>query len=380
MRAKTEELPGSIGAFIAKDPAEARKVMIEGPAGILKVCPPWDAPRHNPSLKQLSWPNGTVAHVYSSEEYEELRGPQHHWAWCDEPAKWRNADETWEQVLFGLRLGDNPEACLTTTPRPIKLIRDLLKDPLCFVTNGSTYDNRANLSKVYESIIRKFEGTRLGRQELYAALLDDTPGALWTYTLIDKYRLPAVPKGVELVRVVVAIDPSATEEGNAAGIVGAAQGSDGHGYVLADKTLNARPEGWAKEAVDLLDLLQGDLVVAEINNGGQMVEGTIRAYRRDVPYKEVHASRGKITRAEPISLLYERGLIHHVGSYPELEDEMCTYEPVMMEKRKYSPNRMDALVWAMTELFATEAADLQDAFFGASQMSSSQAPTSAGEF
>jgi len=348
VRQKVVELPASRGAFVAKDPGEARDVMIEGESGILAMSSPHDRPEYKSSLKQLIWPNGTIATIYSSEDYEELRGPQHHWAWADEPAKWRNVSDTWKQLRFGLRLGANPQVCLTTTPRPIQIIRDLLKEPRCVVTRGTTYENLANLSPMYRSIISEYEGTRLGRQELNAEVLDDVPGALWTYGLLDKYRLTALPPGVDLARVVCAIDPSATEDGAEAGIIIAGKGTDGRGYLLQDATMRGRPEAWAKRAVEALRSWNGDRIVAEVNNGGAMVEAVIKAYDRSVPYKELHASRGKITRAEPISTLYERGLISHVGSFPELEDQQCTYDP---ETAKVSPDRMDAAVWAFTELF-----------------------------
>lgn len=357
------ELPKSRGAFIAKDPGEARDVMIEGVTGILACSSPLDMPEYKPSLKRLIWPNGAQAQIFSSEEYDELRGPQHHWAWADELPKWRNAEKTWEQVQFGLRLGDRPRACITSTPRPIKVLKQILVDPLTVLTRGSTYDNLENLSPLYRSIIRKYEGTRLGRQELEAAILDDVPGALWTYEMIDKYRIAEIPHGVSIARLLVAIDPSTTEEGNEAGIVAGGRGTDGRGYVLMDRTMRGRPESWAKRAVQTLKELSGDRIVAESNQGGQMVEATINAYDASIPVKLVHASRGKITRAEPISALYERGLISHVGSFPELEDEMCQYQEVDMSAGVQSPNRMDALVWLMTELFSAGTVDMEKGAF-----------------
>ena len=356
------ELPGSRGAFVAKDPFEARHVMIEGVSGIIPCSSRFDRPTYNPSLKRLTWPNGTQAEVFSSEEPEELRGPQHHWVWCDELPKWRNAKKTWEQIQFGMRLGERPRACITSTPRPIETLKEIINDPLTVMTRGRTYDNLANLSPVYQSIVRKFEGTRLGRQELEAQILDDVPGALWTYAMIDKHRLGELPPGVELLRVVVAIDPSVSEDGNEAGIICAGRGSDNRGYVLADRTLQGRPEAWAKLAVQTWRDFKGDRIVAEANNGGQMIESTIGAYDMTVPVKLVHASRGKITRAEPVALLYERGLISHVGSFPELEDECCTYQELDVKGKKQSPNRMDALVWALTELFEVGPVNLDAVF------------------
>lgn len=351
VRAIVDELPGSRGAFVAKDPGEARAVMVEGISGILAVSPDYNKPLYNPALKKLSWPNGAQAGIFSSEDFEELRGPQHHWVWADELPKWRNAEKTWEQIEFGLRLGARPRACVTSTPRPIKVLKQILSDPLTQITRGRTYDNLSNLSPLYRSIVKRYEGTRLGRQELEAEILDDVPGALWTYDIIDKQRLAEIPAGVELIRASVAIDPSATEEGNEAGIVAAARGSDGRGYVLLDRTLQGRPEAWAKCAVETYHAVKADKIVGEANNGGQMVEATLKAYDRTVPVRLVHASRGKITRAEPIALMYEKGLISHVGSFPELEDELCTYQELDVTVKKMSPNRLDALVWVLTDLF-----------------------------
>jgi phage terminase large subunit-like protein len=374
-RAKAHDMPGSFGHLVAKDPGEARDVMIEGQSGLLACSPPFDMPKYNPSLKRITWPNGTRATVFSSEEYEELRGPQCHWVWGDEPGKWNAPSETWEQILFGMRLGANPEACLTTTPRPTKMLKRLLVDPLTQVSRGTTYDNTANLSPVYRSIVSIFEGTRLGRQELSAELLDDNPGALWTYDLIDKARMPpgllrTVQDG--LARVVVGVDPTASSDGAEAGIVVSGRGIDQHGYVLADVTLQGRPEQWGRAAVAAARLWGADRIVAEDNNGGEMVEATIRAVDPTAPVKRVHASRGKIARAEPISALYEQGLIHHVGIFPQLEDQMTSYQPLEIKGSQASPDRMDALVWSLTELFETQVADLKDAFFGARQLSSSR--------
>jgi phage terminase large subunit-like protein len=259
------------------------------------------------------------------------------------------------------------------------VLRDIVRDPLTVVTKGTTYDNLSNLSPLYQSIIRKFKGTRLGRQELNAELLDDVPGALWTYAMLDRTRVWELPPGVSLQRAVVGVDPSATEDGNEAGIFAAAKGSDGRGYGLADRTIKGRPEVWAKAAVDLFEEIGADHIVAEQNNGGQMVESTITAYARSigisVPVRLVTASRGKITRAEPIALLYENGTISHLGSFPELEDEMCTYQELDVSNKRPSPNRMDAMVWAFTDLFERGTASLKHAFFGSRRLSSAKGPS-----
>jgi phage terminase large subunit-like protein len=349
-RRKALSLPRSRGALVAKDPGEARDVMIEGESGILAISPPSFRPNYQPSIKRLTWPNGSQAGIYSSEEYEELRGPQHGWAWCDELPKWRNALATWQQVRFGLRLGQHPQACITTTPRPTAAMKLIMTDPGTVITRGSTYDNLANLSPVYRSIIHEFEGTRLGRQELQGELLDDVPGALWTYGMLDRNRIAEIPDGVQPLRVSVGVDPSASEDGAEAGIVVAMKGSNGHAYVLRDATLRGRPEAWAKRAVDELEFFKGDRIIAEANNGGQMVEAVIKGYRRNTPVRLVHAARGKIPRAEPVSLLYERGLVHHVGTFAELEDQMCQYDIGNPESLRNSPDRMDALVWVLTDL------------------------------
>jgi hypothetical protein len=263
---------------------------------------------------------------------------------CDEVGAWRYP-EAFDQAMFGLRLGNNPQVVVTTTPRPTALIRDLLARPGTVVRRGSTYDNRDNLAEAfYTDIIRKYEGTRLGRQELNAELLTDTPGALWTRDLIRLNR--AIP---DLARVVVAVDPSGGDEpeNDEVGIVVAGRGKDQRGYILADESARYSPDGWARKAVALFDSLQADRIVAEANFGGAMVESTLRTVRRDLPITLVHASRGKAIRAEPIAALYEQHKVDHADVFPQLEDELCTWTP--LDKR--SPNRLDALVWAMSDLF-----------------------------
>lgn len=386
MRGWAEERPGTHVALVGKDPGEVRDVMIEGRGGgsaIMEVCPPCFMPRYEPSKKLLTWPNGSKASAYSSEEYEELRGPQHHKAWVDEPAKFRYLEQVLSNLDFGLRLGDSPQAVFTTTPRPIPAFKELLREPGSVVTGGSTDDNLENLSPKFRKIIDKYRGTRLGRQEIDAELLDDTPGALWTLAIIDATRVQAVPEGVQLVRVVVAVDPQATsasreelkrrqteeEDERATGIVVCARGSDGRGYVLADRTVSGRPEAWARRAVQSCRDFKADRIVGEANNGGEMVEAVIKAQDRHAPVKLVHASRGKVPRAEPVSLHYENGTFSHVGAFPELEDEMTTYVP-----GEPSPNRMDALVWAFTELFEREFASLSQVFSVGERASMRQAP------
>lgn len=333
-------------ALVGPTAADVRDVMIEGESGILAISPPWNRPQYEPSKRRLTWPNGAIATAYSADEPDRLRGPQHDLAWTDEPAAWRYP-ETWDNLMFGLRLGADPRAMATTTPRPVRLIRELLQQDTTAVTTGNTYENRDNLAPAFlEQIIRRYEGTRLGRQEIMGELLEDIPGALWERKRVDELRVKKPP---ELTRIVVAIDPAMTsgEDADETGIVVAGLGDDGDGYVLTDRTCRMSPAGWGNRAITALDEFTGDRIVAEVNNGGDMVEHTLRSIRRSVPYKAVHASRGKRARAEPIAALYEQGRIHHVGSHPDLEDQMCTYVPDGVD---YSPDRVDALVWALTDL------------------------------
>jgi phage terminase large subunit-like protein len=325
---------------------DARDIMIEGESGIMAVCPRRERPDYQPSKRRLVWPNGARSLIFTADEPERLRGKQHEKVWADELAAWRYA-EAWEQTMMGLRLGENPQACITTTPRPTKLVRELMADEATHITRGSTYDNRQFLApKFFQTIIKKYEGTRLGRQELNAEILDDNPGALWSRKQIDDTRVAVAP---DLTRIVVAVDPSvtATDESDECGVVCAAMGADDHYYILDDVSLIASPQGWARAACKLYHDRQADRLVAEVNNGGDMVEAVIRQVDEDVSYKKVTASRGKMIRAEPIAALYEQGKVHHVGSFAKLEDQMCEYNPIESTK---SPDRMDALVWALTEL------------------------------
>lgn len=342
-------------ALIAETAADARDVLVEGESGLLAIHPKDFRPIYEPSKRRVTWPNGAIATLYNATEPDQLRGPQHDAALCDELAKWRYSQETWDMLQFGLRLGDNPKQTITTTPRPIPLLKQLLAEPSTKVTRGSTLDNKLNLAPAFlKTIISKYEGTRLGRQELSAEILDDVPDALWTRAALDRDRRKPdqVPP---LRRVVVAIDPAAkkneiVEEGAATGIVVAGVGDDGRGYVLDDATCRESPNGWARKAVACFDRYEGNCIVGEVNNGGDMVAATVRAVRPTVPFKEVHASRGKWTRAEPIAALYEQGRISHVGTFAALEDEMVNFGPNGMVGEA-SPDRVDALVWALTELF-----------------------------
>lgn len=372
-------------ALIGETAADVRDVMVNGVSGILAVHPPEFRPKYLESKRRLEWPNGAVALTFSAEEPDQLRGPEHDLAWSDELAKWRYAQETWDMLQFGLRLGDNPRQLVTTTPRPIDLVRDILRGERTgetVVTRGSTMDNQGNLSaKFIQKIHEKYAGTRLGRQELDAELLDDVPGALWTRRMLDVRRPNSNPKGArmapgevlpQLRRIVVGVDPSGTtgesmpkskrskQEDSVSDLVGiVVSGIDykGNGYILEDCTSAGGPSEWAQAVVDAYNRWDADLVVAESNFGGAMVEFTIRSVNRSIPVKMVHASRGKTVRAEPVAALYEQGRVRHYGATPELEDQMCS-----MTRTGYigssdigkSPDRLDACVWSLTELMLGE--------------------------
>jgi len=343
-------------ALVAATAADARDVLVEGESGILAVAPPWFRPIYEPSKRRLTWPNGAIGTTFSAEEPERLRGPQHDAAVCDELGSW-SRPETWDMLQFGLRLGRNPRCLVATTPRPTKLIRELLaregRDVV--VTRGSTYENRANLAPgFFDQVIRKYEGTRLGRQELNAELLEDTPGALWSHGIIDAARQAAAPN---LARIVVAIDPATTsgEDADETGIVVVGKDNQGHGYVLADASGKYQPIEWAKIAITAYRTHHADRIVAEVNNGGEMVENTLRMVDPNIPFTAVRASRGKVTRAEPVSALYEQGRMHHVGTFPQLEDQMTNFTSDFdRQSAGYSPDRVDALVWAVTDLMLTD--------------------------
>lgn len=354
-------------ALVAEDSADARDVMVEGESGILACSPRDFRPKYEPSKRRLTWPNGAVATLFSAEDYDSLRGPQFDGAWCDELCKWRYAQEAWDNLQFGLRLGEHPKQIVTTTPRPIKLLKDIILRSDTEITKGNTRENLANLAPPFvKAVIEKYEGTRIGRQELNAELLDDTPGALWSRAMIDQDRLRPINPETPIilphfVRVVVAVDP-AKEVGEAAAETGiTVMGLDdrGHGYVLEDVSLAGSPEEWGRAAVTAFDEWEADMLVYEANQGGEMVASVLRSAAKSmkedklrtadfVPMKAVHATRGKYVRAEPVSQLYEQHKVHHVGTFPELEDQLCEYTPD--GNMGYSPDRMDSLVWGLTEL------------------------------
>ncbi|MEO0412945.1 MAG: terminase family protein [Pseudomonadota bacterium] len=328
--------------------AQARAVMVEGPSGLLAVSPAHERPSFEPSRHLLRWPNGATAHLFSAEQPEALRGPQHSAAWVDELAKCANAAPFWDMLWMGLRLGDGPQVMVTTTPRPMPLLKDLIDRDNTVVTRGSTWANARNLAGAFiAEMNNRYSGTRLGAQELEGALLDDIEGALWSHALIEAARVAKHP--ANMARVVVAVDPVITGHSGSdtCGIVVAGCDDGGHGYVLADVSVAAAsPETWASAALDAMDRFEADRLVAEVNQGGDMVEAVLRAKQANVPYKGVHASRGKWARAEPVAALYEQARVHHVGRFEALEDEMTSY----VAGQSKSPDRMDALVWAMTDL------------------------------
>jgi phage terminase large subunit-like protein len=381
-------------ALVGPTSGDARDVLVEGESGILACSPPWDRPVYEPSKRRLTWANGAIATTYSADEPERLRGPQHDAALCDELCSWRYA-EAWDMLMFGLRLGAWPQACVATTPKPIKVLRDIMAAPDTVVTRGNTSDNVDNLAPSFVTrIVGRYQGTRLGRQELDAEILDDVPGALWTYDELDALRvsvdqLPGVlPRDdyrakeigeyahlVERVarcmrRIVVSVDPSGTkgkpqdtrstraaatrtslqeQKSNDVGIVVQGVGIDGHGYVLEDLTCNLSPLVWGQRVVDAYDRWQADCVIAEVNYGGALVESNLRAVNPKVKYKEVRASRGKAVRAEPIAGLYEQKKCHHLGLLSGLELQMTMTTPEGYTGDG-SPDRMDAMVWGFTEL------------------------------
>jgi phage terminase large subunit-like protein len=335
-------MPGSRGAVVAATAADARDVLAEGESGFMHTSTDVS---YEPSKRRLSWGNGSRATLFSADEPNRLRGPQFHWAICDELAAWRFLEDAWSNLMLGLRLGDNPRCVVATTPRPIKQIKAMLTDPTVTVTRGSTYDNRANLApQFFAQIVARYEGTRLGRQEIDAQILDDVPGALWQRAMLDEHRVASAP---ELTRIVVAIDPAVTNTGdsNEHGVIVAGKGTDEHGYVLDDLSLRASPDGWARAAIKAYHDWQADRIVIEDNQGGDMCVHTLRTVERTIPITRVHASRGKQTRAEPIAALYEQGRVHHVGALPDLEDQLVSWTP-----GDASPDRLDACVWALTDL------------------------------
>lgn len=340
--------PDMRAAVVAPTYADARDTCIEGESGLLAVLERYSLRRPelvwNRSLGELVLPNRSRAKLFSADEPDRLRGPQHHRAWCDELAAWKYPD-AWDQLMFGLRLGQRPQAIVTTTPRPVAIVRDLIRraDDDVVLTKGSTFDNAANLAPAALAQLReRYESTRLGRQELYADLLDDVPGALWQRSWIDADRALHMP---ELTRVVVAVDPAVTSGENAdeTGIIIAGQGIDGHYYVIDDRTVRTTPLDWAGRVVAAYEDHRANEVIIETNQGGDALATLLRQIEPNLPIRQVHAKKGKRVRAEPVSALYEQHKVHHIGRLDQLEDQLCTWVPEQVE----SPDRMDALVYAL---------------------------------
>ncbi len=348
-----EPVAGRI-ALVGETYQDVREVMIEGVSGILAVHPKAERPEWNPSRRRISWANGSVAQAFSSEDPEALRGPQFHIAWCDELAKWRNAEETFDMLQFGLRLGERPRQLVTTTPRPVPLLKRLIDQPGTAITRAATRANALFLAPGFlERVVARYKGTRLGRQELEGELISDRPDSLWHRDLIESCRVEAAPE--HLLRIVVAIDPPATSNArsDACGIIAAGVDGEGTAYILADRSRRrARPSEWAEAAVALWHYFEADCLLAEVNQGGEMVREVIAGVDPGVPVKQVRAKRGKAARAEPVALLYEQGRVKHVGAFPELEDEMADFGPGGLSSG-HSPDRMDAMVWAVSDLLMT---------------------------
>ena len=333
-------------ALVARTPADVRDVMIEGDSGLMNVCPPWNRPKYEPTKRRLTWPNGAFALAFSSHEPDQLRGPQFDAAWCDELASWEYPRETWDNLTFGLRLGANPQCVVTTTPRPIELLRELVERDDVHVTRGSTYDNSRFLAPSFiRQIERRYQGTDTGRQEIFAELLEEAEGALWSRGWIR--HAETAP---DLNRIVVAIDPAMSSRPDSAetGIIVAGTDDDLRGYVLEDGSGRMSPNEWARRAIDLFDRHRASRIIGERNNGGDLVGTVLRTASgsRTLPIRLVTASVGKYARAEPVAALYQQGRALHVGSFPQLEDQLCTWEP----GSSTSPDRMDALVWALSDL------------------------------
>ena len=346
--------------------------MVQGPSGILACCPEWNRPEYEPSKLSLTWDNGTIALIRSAFEPGSIRGLECNWAWAEELCVWKKlpkkiddahagrGDSPWHNLMFTLSAGEHPQVVVTTTPKPIPIMRAFFEEAersssRVVITTGNTYENISNLAEEYiDEIIASYEGTSLEQQEIYGRLLTESQRALWTRDVIDRNRMPWTPdwekRRKEFVRVVIPVDPSGG--GDEIGIAACARSVDFHGYVLEDATLHGKPEEWASEALRLYDKYEADCIIGERNFGGDMVESTIQAAAerqgRRVAYKGVTASRGKRLRAEPISLLDEKGVIHHVGAFQKMEDEMCTWEPD--DPSAPSPNRIDARVWGFTDL------------------------------
>jgi len=346
-------------ALVGRTGADVRDTMVSvGPSSILKIASPWEKPLYEPSKRRLTFPNGTIALLYNGDEYEQLRGPSHDSAWIDELAKFAYPRETWDNLMFGLRDGKNPKVVITTTPRPLLIIKDIISDKRTVITRGSTFENEANLSLQFlETVKTKYAGTRIGKQELYGELLTDVEGALWNYEWIERNRISVLPV---MKRIVISIDIAITSnkvKSDKTGIVVCGLGLDNLGYIIADLTGCYTPDQWANKALWAYNNWKADKIIAEANQGGDLIEHTIRTVDKNVAFKKVHASKGKVTRAEPIAALYEQNKVKHYGIFEEMESQMTEWVP-----GEDSPDNMDAMVWGITELMVS------DGFLGKAQV------------
>jgi phage terminase large subunit-like protein len=346
-------------ALVGETLSEVRRVMIEGVSGLVAIHAPDERPRFEPSKRRLVWSSGAIAEMFSAEDAEGLRGPQFSAAWCDEVAKWREPERVWDMLQFGLRLGAWPQVVATTTPRPVPFLKKLIEDETTAVTRASTHDNAANLAPSFiAEMTRRYAGSALGRQELMGELIDERAGSLWRRDWIETARVTRTP---DLRTIVVAVDPpvTATSTSDACGIVVAGVGDDNRAYVLADRTLQGRePAAWARAAIAAYHDHRADRIVAETNQGGDLVIMVLKQIDARVPVRTVRATRGKWVRAEPVAALYAEGRVAHVGSHEALEDQMCAFGIDGLVAGK-SPDRVDALVWALTDLMLTEPGEPQ---------------------
>jgi len=335
-------------ALVAETAADARDVMIEGESGLLACCPPWARPRYEPSKRRVTWPNGAIATSFSADDPDQLRGPQFDAAWADEIAKWRY-EAAWDNLMLGLRLGGDPRCVATTTPKPRAWLARLMADPGTAVTRGRTRENAANLAPAFlDQVVARYAGTRLGRQEIDGEFLAEVPGALWSRALIEAARTGPADTS-ELARIVVAVDPAVTSgaDSDETGIVVAGADADGRFLVLEDLSERMSPDQWARRAADAFRRHRADAVVCEVNQGGDLVVATLRTVDPALPVRAVRATRGKRLRAEPVAALYEQGRVGHAGAFPQLEDQMAGFTGAPGDA---SPDRLDALVWALTDL------------------------------
>jgi phage terminase large subunit-like protein len=344
--------------LIGATAADVRDIMIRGESGLLACCPPRERPRYSRSAARLDWPNGAVSLLFSAEEPDRLRGKQHMKLWCDELAAWRKPD-TFDQAMLGLRIGDKPQAVITTTPRPTKIIKSLTAGKDTIVTRGSTFDNADHLAEAFlKRITARYEGREIGRQELFAEIVEEAPGALWTRALIERQRIAPADAPSDYSEIVIAVDPPARSGPRAdeCGLVVAAKTAEGRYYVLADLTSQGETPGqWGARVASAYRRFSANRVVAEINNGGEMVVDVLRQSAPHLPVRSVTATRGKYLRAEPIAAAYERGLVFHVGALPKLEDQLCMMTPDFDARAAgFSPDRADALVWAIADLLGLD--------------------------